>query len=120
MFGLVSLLRDYLDKNSTGAKNIRTYMVQVIGDRMTLSEIRLVGKHFYTVSQIKSAVIPFAFDVEKFFEIFELLYILLRGLEGQKSELKKLALTKLIKDVPTIRDWIWVPESVAEWEAIGA
>ncbi|CAI2192526.1 1607_t:CDS:2, partial [Funneliformis geosporum] len=80
MFGLVSLLRDYLDKNSTGAKNIRTYMVQVIGDRMTLSEIRLVGKHFYTVSQIKSAVIPFAFDdVEKFFEIFELLYILLVG-----------------------------------------
>ncbi|CAI2191222.1 15990_t:CDS:2 [Funneliformis geosporum] len=35
MFGLVSLLRDYLDKNSTGAKNIRTYMVQVIGNAFT-------------------------------------------------------------------------------------
>ncbi len=35
MFGLVSLLRDYLDKNSTNAKNIRTYMVQVIGNVFT-------------------------------------------------------------------------------------
>ncbi len=48
---------------------------------MTLSDIRLVEKHFYTVSQIKSAVIPFAFDdVEKFLEIFELLYVLLVGI----------------------------------------
>ncbi|CAG8670622.1 7840_t:CDS:1, partial [Paraglomus brasilianum] len=41
------------------------------------------------------------------------------GLEGQKSELKKLALTKIIKDTPTVRDWVWVPKSIAEWEAIG-
>ncbi|RIB15834.1 hypothetical protein C2G38_2143388 [Gigaspora rosea] len=37
MFGLVSLLRDYLDKNVDNAMEICTYMVQVIGDRITLS-----------------------------------------------------------------------------------
>ena len=45
---------------------------------MTLSEIRLVKKHFYTISQIKSAVLPFSFnEIEKFLEIFELLYALI-------------------------------------------
>lgn len=118
MFGLVSLLRDYLDKNVEISKNVRTYMVQVIGDRMTLSEIRLVEKHLYTVSQIKSAVLPFSFDeVEKFLEIFELLYTLLSGLERQKMELKKLMLSN-IGSLPTIRDWVWVPNSIAELEAV--
>jgi len=101
MFGLVSLLRDHLGKNAANASNIHTYMVQVIGnnvsattsvlssaqilhkqsvlgDRMTLSEICLSERYFYTVSQIKSAVLPFSFDdVEKFLDVFELLYTLL-------------------------------------------
>jgi hypothetical protein len=32
MFGLISLLRDYLDKNAEYARNICTYMVQGIGN----------------------------------------------------------------------------------------
>ncbi|CAI2178783.1 13296_t:CDS:2 [Funneliformis geosporum] len=110
MFGLVSLLRDYLDKNATNAKNIRTYMVQVI-------ETLLFG---FTNKVSSITVLPFSFDeVEKFLEIFELLYALLNGLEGQKNELKKLALTKPIKYIPTVRDWIWVPESIVKWKVIG-
>ncbi|KAG9302392.1 hypothetical protein G9A89_011442 [Geosiphon pyriformis] len=119
MFGLVSLLRDYLDKNPENVKNICTYMVQIIGDRMTLSKIQLVKKHFYIISQIKSAILPFSFnEIEKFLEIFELLYALISGLEGQINELKKLAFTNSTDGVPTVRDWIWVPESMAEWESI--
>lgn len=37
MFGLVALLRDFLDKNAENARNICTYMVQCIGNLITLS-----------------------------------------------------------------------------------
>ncbi|RHZ46829.1 hypothetical protein Glove_606g107 [Diversispora epigaea] len=113
MFGLVSLLRDYLDKN---ARNICTYVVQCIGDRITLSELRLDKKHFYKISQIKSAMIPFSFEVEKFKEVFELLYALVNGLKNQTSELKKLMLADSVGNVPTIRDWIWIPNTLSTWE----
>ncbi|CAG8555758.1 23593_t:CDS:2 [Gigaspora rosea] len=69
MFGLISLLRDYLDKNAEYTRNICTYMVQGIGDRITLSKLQLDQKHFYKILQIKSAKLPFSFDeVEKYLE----------------------------------------------------
>ncbi|RIB19986.1 hypothetical protein C2G38_2244848 [Gigaspora rosea] len=71
MFGLISLLRGYLDKGAKKARNICVYMVQYIGDRITLSEVCLDKKHFYKISQIKSAMLPFSFDeVEKSMEVF--------------------------------------------------
>ncbi|RIA97795.1 hypothetical protein C1645_813672 [Glomus cerebriforme] len=108
MFGLISLLRGYLGKGAEKARNICVYMVQCIGDRITLSEVCLDKKHFYKISQIKSAMLPFSFDeVEKFMEVFELLYALIDGLKNQTRELKKLMLADPISNVPTIRDWIW-------------
>ncbi|CAH1767558.1 9463_t:CDS:2, partial [Entrophospora sp. SA101] len=81
MFDLVSLFRTILDKNAENARNICIYMVQCIGnvsvsfeqyqsysdyfmlgDRITLSELRLDKKHFYKISQIKSAMLPFSFE----------------------------------------------------------
>ncbi|CAG8623223.1 358_t:CDS:2, partial [Diversispora eburnea] len=119
MFGLVSLLRDYLDKNVENSMNICTYMIQVIGDRITLSELCLNKKHSYMISQIKSAILPFSIDeIEKFLEVFELLYALINRLDDQKKRLKKLMLSDITEGVPTVRDWIWVPNSIAEWEVI--
>ncbi|GET03343.1 hypothetical protein GLOIN_2v1566052 [Rhizophagus clarus] len=70
--------QDYLDKDTEKARNICVYMVQCIGDQITLSQIYLDKKHFYKISQIKSAMLPFSFDeVEKFMEVFELLYALM-------------------------------------------
>ncbi|CAG8641443.1 13586_t:CDS:2 [Dentiscutata heterogama] len=118
MFGLISLLRGYLGKDAEKARNICVYMVQCIGDRITLSELCLDKKHFYKISQIKSAMLPFSFDeVEKFMEVFELLYALIDGLKKQTRELKKLMLSDPISNVPTIRDWIWVPKNLLTWEA---
>ncbi|CAG8511937.1 14548_t:CDS:2 [Gigaspora rosea] len=109
MFGLISLLRGYLDKGAKKARNICVYMVQYIGDRITLSEVCLDKKHFYKISQIKSAMLPFSFDeVEKSME---------DGLNKQTRELKKLMLSDPISDVPTIRDWIWVPKNLSMWKA---
>ncbi|CAG8696591.1 14538_t:CDS:10, partial [Funneliformis caledonium] len=109
MFSLISLLRGYLDKGAEKARNICVYMVQCIGDRITLSEVCLDKKHFYKISQIKSAMLPFSFDeVEKFME---------DGLKKQTRELKKLMLADPISNVPTIRDWIWVPKNLSMWEA---
>ncbi|CAG8766126.1 18283_t:CDS:2, partial [Dentiscutata erythropus] len=105
MFGLVALLRDFLDKNAECAKNICTYMF-TIGDRITLSELRLDGRHYYKISQIKSAILPFSFEeVEKFIEVFELLYALVNGLKNQTNGLKKLMLADSNSNEPTIRDW---------------
>ncbi|CAB4428781.1 unnamed protein product [Rhizophagus irregularis] len=89
MFGLVSLLRDYLDKSAENAKNLRTFMVQCIGDRVTL----ILG-------------------------VFELLYALISGLINQTRELKKLMLSKSVDNNLSVRDWIWVPNSTETWEAI--
>ncbi|CAJ0886045.1 2784_t:CDS:10 [Entrophospora sp. SA101] len=116
MFGLVSLLRDYLDKNAENVENICTYMVQVIGNVFTAVLVHLNNTN---LTVIKSAVLPFSFnEIEKFFEIFKLLYALISGFEGQINELKKLAFTNSTDGVPTVQDWIWVPKSIAEWESI--
>src|SRR6266542_6668857 len=36
MFGLISLLRDYLDKSAENVKNLRTFMVQCTGNVFTV------------------------------------------------------------------------------------
>ncbi|CAG8692410.1 834_t:CDS:2 [Gigaspora margarita] len=111
MFGLVALLRDFLDKNAENARNICTYMFTT-GDRITLSELRLDRKQYYKISQIKSAILQFSFEeVEKFIEVFELLYALV-------AELKKLMLADFntCSNEPTIRDWVWVPDTLSTWE----
>ncbi|RHZ90279.1 hypothetical protein Glove_1g6 [Diversispora epigaea] len=110
MFGLVSLLRGYLNKNAEDVTNICIYTVQVIGDQMTLNELRLNKKHSYIVSQIKSATIPFSFDeIGKFLE---------SKLEDQINALKKLMVSNSTEGISTVRDWIWVPNSNTEWEMI--
>ncbi|CAB5196853.1 unnamed protein product [Rhizophagus irregularis] len=120
MFGLISLLRDYLDKNAEYARNICTYMVQGIGDRITLSKLQLDQKHFYKVLQIKSAKLPFSFDeVEKYLEVFELLYALISELKNTQKELKKLTCSNSAVDQPTVRSWLWVPNNIATWEGVG-
>uniref|UniRef100_U9UG48 Uncharacterized protein n=1 Tax=Rhizophagus irregularis (strain DAOM 181602 / DAOM 197198 / MUCL 43194) TaxID=747089 RepID=U9UG48_RHIID len=120
MFGLISLLRDYLDKNAEYARNICTYMVQGIGDRITLSKLQLDQKHFYKVLQIKLAKLPFSFDeVEKYLEVFELLYALISELKNTQKELKKLTCSNSAVDQPTVRSWLWVLNNIATWEGVG-
>ncbi|GBB94287.1 hypothetical protein RclHR1_23240001 [Rhizophagus clarus] len=119
MCGLITLLRDYLDKDAEKAKNICVYMMQCIGDQIMLSQICLDKKHFYKISQIKFAMLPFSFDeVEKFMGVFELLDALMVGLAKQIRELEELMLASSTYDVPIIRDWIWVPKNLSMWEAI--
>ncbi|CAG8639575.1 1918_t:CDS:2, partial [Acaulospora morrowiae] len=122
MFGLISLLRDYLDKNAKYARNICTYMVQGIGDRITLSKLQLDQKHFYKFLQIKSAKLPFSFDeVEKYLKFLNyLLYALIvKRIEKYTKELKKLTCSNSVVDQPTVRSWLWVPNNIATWEGVG-
>ncbi|CAG8608940.1 1378_t:CDS:10 [Diversispora eburnea] len=119
IFGLVSLLRNYLDKSAEKSKNLYTFMIQSIGDRLTLSKLCLTSKHVYKVSQIKSATLPFEFiDVAEFLAVFELLYVLVSELEIQTGVINKLRLSESVDGiiVPRIRDWIWLPDSVSTWE----
>ncbi|CAG8598163.1 6905_t:CDS:10 [Gigaspora rosea] len=112
VFGLVSLLRNHLDKSAEVAKSLYTFTIQkiLLGDQMTFGKLCLINKHVYSFSQIKSARLPFEFgDVAVFLETFELLYIIISELEIQTSVINKLKL-------PKIRDWIWVPDSVSAWK----
>ncbi|CAG8605973.1 9780_t:CDS:2 [Paraglomus brasilianum] len=114
IFGLVSLLQDYLNKSAEAVRDVGTFIVQVIGDQMTLSKLCLDGKHSYSLSQIKSATIPFCFDeVKKYMEVFELLYTLVSALENQAHRLKRLRLTSFTGDAPMVHEWLWVPNSIA-------
>ncbi|KAF0407938.1 hypothetical protein F8M41_008695 [Gigaspora margarita] len=47
----------------------------------------------------------------------QLSYALIDGLKKQTRELKKLMLSDPINNVPTIRDWIWVPKNLSMWKA---
>ncbi|RHZ83476.1 hypothetical protein Glove_92g16 [Diversispora epigaea] len=97
------------------AKNVHVYMIHCIGDRMTLSEFSLSEKYRYKTSQIKSARLPFSFvEVADYLEVFELLYALIDGLESQTKELQKLRLSTN-DDVPKVREWLWVPDTIATW-----
>ncbi|CAG8502460.1 2049_t:CDS:10, partial [Acaulospora morrowiae] len=71
-----------------------------------------------TEKLIKEAMMPFSFEeVEKFIEVFELLYALVDdGLKNQSSSLKKIMLSDSISNGPTVRDWIWVPNTNSTWE----
>ncbi|RIB01109.1 hypothetical protein C2G38_2231847 [Gigaspora rosea] len=98
-------------------KLIKEGILFTIGDRITLSELRLDRRHYYKISQIKSAILPFSFEeVEKFIEVFELLYALVNGLKNQTSELEKLMLADFNSNEPTIRNWIWVSDTLSTWE----
>ncbi|CAG8638983.1 5528_t:CDS:10 [Ambispora gerdemannii] len=128
VFGLVSLLRNYLDRSAEESKQLCTFIIQSIGDRLTLSKLCLISKHLYKVSQIKSATLPFEFiDVANFMAVFELLYNLIESifkyaeyseLEIQTGVINKLRLSESVDGitVPRIRDWIWLPDSVSAWE----
>ncbi|CAG8671232.1 9668_t:CDS:10 [Cetraspora pellucida] len=107
VFGLVSLLRNYLDKSVEESKQLYTFMIQGIGN------------HVYKVSQIKSATLPFEFiDVADYLAVFEFLYILVSELEIQTRVINKLRLSESADGVivPRIRDWIWLPDSISAWE----
>ncbi|CAG8440801.1 16008_t:CDS:10, partial [Acaulospora morrowiae] len=119
VFGLVSLLRNYLDKSAEESKQLYTFIIQGIGDRLTLSKLCLINKHVYKVSQIKSATLPFEFiDVADYLAVFEFLYILVIELESQTRVINKLRLSRSADGVivPRIRDWIWIPDSISAWE----
>ncbi|UZO05888.1 uncharacterized protein OCT59_026226 [Rhizophagus irregularis] len=112
---------DWIEVQASCIKDIKELFPEF---DFTLNKVDGIGskvielKHFYKISQIKSAVLPFSFDeVEKFIEVFELLYALIDGLKKQTRELKKLMLADPISNVPTIRDWIWVPKNLSMWEA---
>ncbi|CAG8571944.1 11245_t:CDS:10 [Diversispora eburnea] len=119
IFGLVSILRNHMDKSAEESKHLYTFMIQSIGDRITFSKLCLANKHIYSVLQIKSAILPFEFnDVADYLEVFELLHILVSELEIQMGVINKLKLSESVNgtNVPKIRDWIWVPDSVSAWE----
>ncbi|CAG8594805.1 2717_t:CDS:2 [Paraglomus occultum] len=119
VFGLVSLLRNYLDKSAGESKQLYTFIIQGIGDRLTLSKLCLINKHVYKVSQIKSATLPFEFiDVADYLAVFEFLYILVSELEIQTGVINKLRLSESVDGVtvPRIRDWIWLPDSISAWK----
>ncbi|CAG8820015.1 44764_t:CDS:2 [Gigaspora margarita] len=104
IFGFVSLLRNYLDKSVEESKQLYTFMIQGI------------NKHVYKVSQMKSATLPFDFiDVADYLAVFEFLYILVSELEIQTGVINKLRLSESADsvNVPRIRDWIWLPDSIS-------
>ncbi|CAG8605335.1 6734_t:CDS:10, partial [Scutellospora calospora] len=105
-FGLVLILRNYLDKSAEMAKNVKVYTIQCIGDRITLCDFSLIEKYRYKTAQIKSARLPFSFvEVADYLE---------DGLENQTKELHKLRLSPN-NCVPKVRDWLWVPDTKATW-----
>ena len=86
---LCRLLGNNLDCNIEDAKNVKTYSIQVIGDRLTLFAVSLVGKRKYLAVELASCVIPFAFDaITCYMKIFNF-FAVIRSSSWNKKNYKR-------------------------------
>ncbi|GBC05056.1 hypothetical protein RclHR1_00600019 [Rhizophagus clarus] len=109
---LCQLLGNNLDCNIEDAKNVKTYSIQVIGDRLTLFAVSLVEKRKYLAVELASCVIPFAFDaITCYMKIFNF-FAVIRSEFVKQKELQK----KIRSFIPTdkcsenLREWLHLPD----------
>ncbi|PKY45430.1 hypothetical protein RhiirA4_443732 [Rhizophagus irregularis] len=109
---LCRLLGNSLDCNIEDAKNVKTYSIQVIGDRLTLFAVSLVEKRKYLAVELASCVIPFAFDaITCYMKIFNF-FSVIRSEFVEQEKLQK----KIRSFIPTdkfsgnLREWLHLPD----------
>ncbi|CAG8665055.1 12410_t:CDS:2, partial [Funneliformis caledonium] len=109
---LCRLLGNSLDCNIEDAKNVKTYSIQVIGDRLTLFAVSLVEKRKYLAVELASCVTPFAFDaITCYMKIFNF-FSVIRSEFVEQEKLQK----KIRSFIPTdkfsenVREWLHLPD----------
>ncbi|CAG8579992.1 13413_t:CDS:2, partial [Acaulospora morrowiae] len=109
---LCRLLSNNLDCNIEDAKNVKTYSIQVIGDRLTLFAVSLLDKRKYLAVELASCIIPFSFDaIACYMKIFNF-FTVIRNEFVEQEILQR----KIRSFIPTdncsenLREWLHLPD----------
>jgi hypothetical protein len=88
---LCRIFGDNLDCNIDDAKKVRTYSIQVIGNRLTLFAVSLFDKKKYLALELSLCIIPFAFDaITCYMKIFNFFAIIRNEFVEQEKLQKKI------------------------------
>ncbi|RIA99768.1 hypothetical protein C1645_730679 [Glomus cerebriforme] len=114
MMSLCSLCRilgNNLDCNVKDAKGIKTYSIQIVGDRLTLFFVSLADKKKYLAVEMASYMIPFSFDSISYYKkIFNFFAIIQTEFKEQEELRKKIYSSFPIENSERVRDWLYLPE----------
>ncbi|CAB4382634.1 unnamed protein product [Rhizophagus irregularis] len=107
------LLGNNLNCNIEDAKNVKTYSIQVIGDRLTLFSVSLADKMKYLAVELVSCIVPFAFDaITCYMRIFNF-FAVIRNEFVEQEKLQK----KIRSFIPgnncseNLREWLHLPDN---------
>ncbi|CAG8708759.1 10088_t:CDS:2 [Cetraspora pellucida] len=114
MMSICSLCRifgDNLDCSVNDAKRIKTYSIQVVGDRLTLFSVSITDQKKYLAVEIASCIIPFSFDsISYYTKIFNFFAIIQDEFKEQEKLRKKIHSSIPIVNNEKIRDWLYLPK----------
>ncbi|PKY55772.1 hypothetical protein RhiirA4_548898 [Rhizophagus irregularis] len=114
MMSICSLCRIFgnnLDCSAKDAKGIKTYSIQVVGDRLTLFSVSITDQKKYLAVELASCMIPFSFDsISYYMKIFNFFAIIQAEFKEQEKLRKKIYSSIPIENTERIRDWLYLPE----------
>ncbi|CAJ0651801.1 9512_t:CDS:2 [Entrophospora sp. SA101] len=93
------------------AKKIKSFSIQVIGDRLTLFSVSLFDRRKYLAVELASCIIPFSLDsIVYFLKIFNFFQILKNEIFEQKEFRKKIMINTPEEDKMKVQDWLHFPD----------
>ncbi|CAG8571490.1 21767_t:CDS:2, partial [Gigaspora rosea] len=112
ILSLCRLLGNNLDCNIEDAKNVKTYSIQVIKNRLILFAVFLAGKKKYLAVELASCIIPFTFDaITCYIRIFNFFAIIRNEfLEQEKLQRKIRAFIPTNNCSKNLREWLHLPD----------
>ncbi|CAG8720416.1 1444_t:CDS:2, partial [Funneliformis mosseae] len=107
---LCQLFRSNLDCSVKDAKGVRTYSIQVIGDRLTLFSVSLIDRKKYLAIELATCIIPFSFDsISHFTKIFSFFKTIRNEFKEQEKLRKKIS-NPADNITERVRDWLFLPD----------
>ncbi|CAG8660516.1 19539_t:CDS:2, partial [Dentiscutata erythropus] len=109
---LCRLLGNNLDCNIEDAKNVKTYSIQVIGDRLTLFAVSLANKKKYLAVELASCIIPLTFDAISCYKKIFNFFAVIRKEFVEQEKLQKKIRSYIPADNCTenLREWLHLPD----------
>lgn len=89
--GIVNRLATVLDARAASCHRIWSLTLEIIGDRVTLCAVGLVGRQMIGFAELKSAVLPMeTHEVANFYDVFDLLMTIVAVVRDQNDVMKTL------------------------------
>ncbi|RIB13486.1 hypothetical protein C2G38_1728632 [Gigaspora rosea] len=111
---LCKILANNFDCLIEDAKQVRTYCIQAIGDRLTLFATSLIDKKKYLAIELASCIIPFSFDaISCYARIFNFFAIIRNEFVKQEKIQKKIRSFIPLADNNNedLREWVHQPDA---------